>query len=145
MCLTPLPLPPSSLPLPLPPSRPGSWNTLFPPSDCMSCWLALPFHAVSLSLSVSVCVQDCSCVFFFFFLRGGMSVLNHMISPSDKPSLCKPQQHGDRGLMSGDDEARGEGWRCTKSSLCRVLIVEVSGGRGGGEERSWQDRDWSVT
>lgn len=42
--------------------------------------LALPFHAVC------VCAQDCSC----FFLWGGMSVLNHMISPNDKPSLCNP-------------------------------------------------------
>lgn len=36
-------------------------------------------------------------LFFFFcarlqlfFLWGGMSVLNHMISPNDKPSLCNP-------------------------------------------------------
>lgn len=44
-----LPLSPLSIPRFL--SCPGSRNTLFPPSDCMSCWPALPFHA-----AVCVCV-----------------------------------------------------------------------------------------
>lgn len=41
-----------------------------------------------------------------------MSVLNHMISPSDKPSLYVTQQQRDRDLVSGDDEAQNVKSNC---------------------------------
>lgn len=70
MCLTPPP--PSllfSLALSVFPAL-GHRTCCSPHSDCM---LALPFHAV--------CVHSS-------FSEGRMSVLNHMIFPNDKPSLC---------------------------------------------------------
>ena len=144
------PPPPSFLPLPL--SCPGSWNSLFPLSDCTACWLALPFHVVCFCVCVSVpvsvcvsvyvcmcacvcvwcvcvcvclclclclcvcaCVQDCS----FFPLRG-MSVGNHMICPSDKPSLCNPAT---QSLGSSVGWWRGTWTNTTKAllTLCRPI------------------------
>ena len=86
-------------------SCPGSWNTLFPPSDSMSCWLTLPFHAVFFC----VCVQDCSC----FFSEGGCQCWTTWFLPMTNP-LYVTRQHGDTRVlcppmtrhMEKDDDAQ---------------------------------------
>lgn len=93
---------------------PGSWNTLFPPSDCMSCWLALPFHA-----SPPSCAR-LQLPFFSSLFRGGMSALNHMISPNDKPSLCKPATQRQGVLCRVMMRHVQEDGDAQKSSLCHV-------------------------
>lgn len=58
--------------------------------------------------------------FFFSLFRGGMSALNHMISPNDKPSLCKPATQRQGVLCRVMMRHVQEDGDAQKSSLCHV-------------------------
>ena len=105
--LTPLP-PPLSLSL-LSLSCPGSWNTLFPPSDSTSCWLALPFHAVFFFMCKTAVV---------FFSRGGCQRYTTWFLPMTNP-LYVTQRHRDRGSYVG-------WWRGTRRKMTMHKILFMS-------------------